>query len=122
MQAMPLDDEKPAERRNPLNDFLFFKIMGEKGDEEQLLGFLNAVLNRSRENRLASVEIVGNRTFTAEVIGDKSSTLDIRSILEDGTKVNIEIQVYNRWNMDRRSLFYWSREFSKSLSAGQDYR
>jgi predicted transposase/invertase (TIGR01784 family) len=24
--------------------------------------------------------------------------------------------------MDRRSLFYWSREYSKSLSAGQDYR
>jgi len=31
-------------RLNPLNDFLFFKIMGEKGDEIQLLSFLNAVL------------------------------------------------------------------------------
>lgn len=34
------------ERINPLNDFMFLKVMGEKGDEEQLLGFLNAVLER----------------------------------------------------------------------------
>jgi len=29
-----------TERLNPLNDFLFFKVMGEKGNEVQLLGFL----------------------------------------------------------------------------------
>jgi hypothetical protein len=31
------------ERLNPLNDFLFLKVMGEKGDEVQLLAFINAV-------------------------------------------------------------------------------
>jgi hypothetical protein len=36
------------ERFNPLNDFLFLKYMGEKGDEEQLLAFLNAVLTENR--------------------------------------------------------------------------
>jgi hypothetical protein len=35
------------ERLNNLNDYLFFKVMGEKGDEEQLRGFLNAVLRRT---------------------------------------------------------------------------
>jgi predicted transposase/invertase (TIGR01784 family) len=59
--------------------------------------------------------------FTAEVIGDKSSILDIRAVLEDGTRVNIEVQLRNLGNMDRRSLFYWSREYTKSLEAGQDY-
>jgi hypothetical protein len=34
----------PVERLNPLNDYLFLKIMG---DEEQLLSFLNAVLGRA---------------------------------------------------------------------------
>jgi hypothetical protein len=37
------------ERFNPLNDYLFLKIMGEEGDEEQLLAFLNAVLADSRQ-------------------------------------------------------------------------
>ena len=113
--------EKPAERLNPLNDYLFVKVMGEKGDEEQLLGFLNAVLRRTGKDHLVSVEILENKAFTAEVIGDKSSILDLRAVLEDNTKVNIEVQLRNLGNMDRRSLFYWSREYTKSLEAGQDY-
>jgi predicted transposase/invertase (TIGR01784 family) len=114
-------EQKPAERLNPLNDYLFMKVMGEKGDEEQLLSFLNAVLRRTGKDRLVSVEILENKTFTAEVIGDKSSILDLRAVLEDRTKVNIEVQLRNLGNMDRRSLFYWSREYTKSLEAGQDY-
>jgi predicted transposase/invertase (TIGR01784 family) len=121
MEKMPLSAEKLVERLNPLNDYLFFKVMGEKGDEEQLLGFLNAVLKRTGKDRLVSVEILENKTFTAEVIGDKSSILDIRAVLEDSTKINIEVQLRNLGNMDRRSLFYWSREYSQSLEAGQDY-
>ncbi|GHU17279.1 transposase [Spirochaetia bacterium] len=101
---------------------MFFKVMGEKGDEEQLLAFLNAVLKRTGKNQLVSVEILENKTFTAEVIGDKSSILDIRAILEDKTRVNIEVQLRNLGNMDRRSLFYWSQEYTRSLDAGQDYQ
>jgi predicted transposase/invertase (TIGR01784 family) len=67
------------------------------------------------------VEILENKTFTAEVIGDKSSILDLRAILKNNTKINIEVQLRNLGNMDRRSLFYWSREYTKSLEAGQDY-
>ena len=45
------------QRLNPLNDFLFYKIMGEKGDEVQLLGFINAVLGKTGDDRFTSVEI-----------------------------------------------------------------
>ncbi|GHT51612.1 hypothetical protein AGMMS49982_09500 [Bacteroidia bacterium] len=44
-------------RLNPLNDYLFLKYMGEKGDEVQLLAFLNAVLHRTGKDNLQSVEI-----------------------------------------------------------------
>jgi predicted transposase/invertase (TIGR01784 family) len=110
-----------TERLNPLNDFLFFKVMGEKGDEVQLLSFLNAVLGRT-ENPIVSVEILENKTFSAEVIGDKSSILDTRAVLQDNTRVNIEVQLQNPGNMDRRSLFYWSREYTFNLEKGHDYR
>jgi predicted transposase/invertase (TIGR01784 family) len=62
-----------------------------------------------------------NKTFSAEIIGDKSSILDVRAALHDGTKVNIEVQIRNRRNTDKRSLFYWRKEFIKSLKAGHDY-
>ena len=112
----------PYKRRNPLNDYLFIKVLVEKGDEVQLLGFLNAALGRSDENRLASVEILENKTFSPEFFGNKASILDLRARLRDGTMVNIEVQLQNQGNMDRRSLFYWSKEFTKSLKAGQDYQ
>jgi predicted transposase/invertase (TIGR01784 family) len=42
-------------------------------------------------------------------------------VLQGKTRVNVEVQLRNQRNMDRRSLFYWSREYMKSLKAGEDY-
>ena len=110
-----------TERLNPLNDFLFLKMMGEKGDEEQLLGFINAVLSRTGDNKLISVDILEDRIITPDIFGDKASVLDVRAQTGDGTRVNIEVQLRNMGDMDRRSLFYWSREYSKQLKAGENY-
>ena len=136
IERMEIIPCRQGERFNPLNDFLFLKVMGEKGDEVQLLGFLNAVLGHSGENRFSSIEILENRALMAEIAGGKSSVLDVRAVLQGGTfyqdpdeprfpspaRINIEVQIRNLHNMDRRSLYYWSREFGKSLEAGQDYR
>ena len=110
------------QKLNPLNDFIFQKLFGEKGDEEQLLSFLNAVLKRTNKNKIISIEILENKTLTAEIIGNKTSILDIRAVTEDNTKVNIEVQLRNLGNMDRRSLFYWSTEYSRGIIAGQDHK
>ena len=82
-----------GERFNPLNDFLFLRTMGEKGDEEQLLGFLNAVLDQTGDNRFSSVEILENRSLIGELVKDKSCILDIRAVLQGGTRVNVEVQL-----------------------------
>ena len=109
-------------RLDPLNDYLFYKVMGEKNDEVQLLGFINAVLGKTGDDMFTAVEILENKTFTPENIGDKSTTLDVRAVFHGKTKVNAEVQLRNQNNMDKRSLFHWSREFSRSLNAGHDYR
>jgi predicted transposase/invertase (TIGR01784 family) len=112
---------EPSSRFNPLNDFLFFKVMGEKGDEKQLLGFLNAVLGHSGKKPLKSVDILENKTFAADIKSGKSCVLDVRAVLEDETKINIEVQLRNEHNIDRRSLFYWNKLYSEDMKAGQDY-
>jgi len=106
---------------DPLNNYLFFKIFGEKGDEVQLLGFINAVLGRTGENMFTSVEILENTTYMAEVMGGKSCTLDVRAKLPSGAMVNIEVQLSDEHNMNRRSLFYLTREYSRILKVGDDY-
>ncbi|MCL1836051.1 MAG: Rpn family recombination-promoting nuclease/putative transposase [Treponema sp.] len=116
-----IQKHEPPARLDPLNDVLFIKVFGEKGDEGQLLGFLNAALDRTGDDRLVSVEILEDKTFTAKFLGDKTSILDLRAQLQDGTKVIIEVQLTNLKNMDRRSLFYWSKEYTSGIKKGQDY-
>jgi predicted transposase/invertase (TIGR01784 family) len=111
----------PARQLNPLNDYLFYKVFGEEGDEIQLLGFLNAVIGRTGDDRFTSVEILEDKTFTPEIIGDKSVTFDVRAVLQDRTRVNVEAQIRNRHNMDKRSLYYCGREYDKSLESGGNY-
>lgn len=35
----------------PLNDFIFKKIFGEKGNEDILIAFINAVLKRTKKSK-----------------------------------------------------------------------
>jgi predicted transposase/invertase (TIGR01784 family) len=110
------------ERLNPLNDYLFLKLMGEEGDEEECLAFLNAVLGSKGKKPVKLIKILENKTFTADVIGDKSSILDVRAETDIGEKINIEVQLKDLHNMEKRTLMYWGREFTKGLSASEDYK
>jgi len=110
------------ERFNPLNDYLFLKIMGEEGDEEQCLAFLNAVLGSKSLKPINLVKILENRTFVADVVGDKSSILDVRVETDIGEKINIEVQLRDLQNMEKRTLWYWGREYTKGVSTGGDYK
>ncbi|MCL2759973.1 MAG: Rpn family recombination-promoting nuclease/putative transposase [Treponema sp.] len=106
---------------DPLNNFFFYKIFGEKGDEVQLLGFINAVLGKTENDKFVSVDILENKSFIADFLGGKSCILDVRARLQNGTMVNIEVQLRNQYNLDRRSLFYFSKEYTNDLESGDDY-
>jgi predicted transposase/invertase (TIGR01784 family) len=110
-----------TKRLRILNDFAFLKSLGEKGDEPQLISFLNAVLRRTSRGKIVSLEIIENKELPAEAMGGKLSKLDVRAALLDGTKVNIEVQLKNLRNMDKRSLRYWSLDYSRGIIEGQDY-
>ena len=109
------------ERLNPLNDYLFMKLMGEEGNEVQCLSFLNAVLSSKNQKPAKLIKILENKSFTADVIGEKTSILDVRVETDTGEKVNIEVQLKDLHNMERRTVYYWSQEFIRGISKGDDY-
>ena len=124
---MKTNNFEPSTRLNPLDNFLFYKIFGEKGSSEvQLIGLLNAVLGNagtlSGKEPIKSVDIQENKSFLKDFENGKSCILDVLAVLEDGTKVNIEVQIRDEHNIDRRSLFYWSKVYSVSLNEGWDYK
>ena len=49
--------DEHMDRLRPLNDFIFGKTFGEKGDEEQLLSLLNAILAKTKRQKLVTIEI-----------------------------------------------------------------
>jgi predicted transposase YdaD len=84
-------------RLNPLNDYIFKRLMEET---EHLIAFLNAVLDVKDQQRLISLEIINSKELTAEMIHDKASRLDVWAKTADGMQLNIEIHKGNplhRW-------------------------
>lgn len=108
------------ERLNPLNDFAFKKIMGEE-NKETLISFLNAVLGPDNRKKLVSIEIIDNKELTVEMLTDKAGRLDVRAKTEDGTQLDIEVQLTNQHNMDKRTMFYWGKLFLEGIKKGEDY-
>ena len=114
--------DKDMERLKPLNDFIFKKLFGEKGDEPMLLSFLNAVLNRTQKEELTEIEIIENKELTKELIEDKTGRIDVRAKTATGEQVDIEVQLTDQDNMDKRTLFYWGKLYLEGIKQGEDYR
>ena len=51
----------------------------------------------------------------------KGVVLDVVGESSDGTLVNVEIQLQQFDDMDRRTLYYWSQLYTRRLLSGEDY-
>ncbi len=101
-------------------DFAFKALFGSPGSEPILIAFLNAALRRSGGNSITSVDLISPE-LGPRYLDDKKSILDIHARTEDGTRINIEIQLTNRQNMEKRTLYYWSCIFSDQMQRGMSY-
>jgi predicted transposase/invertase (TIGR01784 family) len=105
---------------NRTNDYLFKRVFGSEEGKEALIGFLNAVLKPQPGQELASVELL-DRELDPKYLLDKAARLDILAQTATGTLVNIEVQVVNKYNIDKRTLFYWAGLYYGQLGSGEDF-
>ena len=108
-------------RIKPLNDFVFKKVFGEKGNEDILISFINAVLKRTKKEPIVELEIIDNKQLTKELILDKTGIIDVRAKTSNGEHIDIEVQLTDQGNMDKRTLFYWGKMYLENIKQGQDY-
>ena len=101
-------------------DFAFKELFGRSGNEPILIAFLNAALKRSSGEQITSIELQ-NPELRPRYMEDKKSILDIHARTADGTRINIEIQLDNRYDMEKRTLYYWSCLFSDQMQKGMSY-
>ncbi|MCB8814737.1 Rpn family recombination-promoting nuclease/putative transposase [Desulfosporosinus shakirovi] len=101
-------------------DYAFKLIFGKPGNEPILMAFLNAALKLPYDNQIKSVLLL-NTELDKEYKDDKKSVLDIRAVTDEGIQVNIEIQLANRHDMDKRTLFYWAKMYTRQMREGMAY-
>ncbi|MBX6396543.1 MAG: Rpn family recombination-promoting nuclease/putative transposase, partial [Alicyclobacillaceae bacterium] len=53
---------------------------------------------------------------------DKMSVLDVQARTDTGTLIDVEIQLWNRRDIEKRTLYYWAKMFESQLQEGDSYR
>lgn len=112
-----INEEAILKGITPKNDIIFRKIFGMKGNEGILKDFLEGIL----DIKIESVELDLATELLPDFYEGKSSRLDVRAKLDDGTNINIEIQTKMEDYSDARDLMYWSKLYMSSIGKGEKY-
>lgn len=106
----------------PSVDFVFKQIFGsEENKDEVLLNFINEALKETEPKPFVNLTLL-NPQLDKNALTDKQSVLDVRALNEDGKQVNLEIQVTNKYDMPKRSLYYSAKMYEEQLTEGQLYK
>ena len=113
-----LTKEKQEKVYNLKNDIIFKAFFGRKGNEEFLIDFLSAILHIKIEKIKVREEVDLEKLNPEE----KGGRLDLQATLNDGIIVNIELQIENKHNIEKRTTFYSSKVISMETERGTDYK
>jgi predicted transposase/invertase (TIGR01784 family) len=103
---------------NPKVDIAFKKIFGVEENKDLLISLINSIV--SQEDQVAKVTLL-NPYNPKNFKSDKLSILDIKAEGEDGKRFNIEIQISDEADYDKRALYYWAKLYADQLQSSEDY-
>ena len=101
----------------PTNDVIFSNLFGKNKNKRFTKQFLEHLL----EMEIKTIDVDKNTLLKKEFNDTKESILDIKCLLNDDTQCNIEMQLADEGNIEKRILYYWSRMYSNQLENGNDY-
>ncbi len=103
---------------DPKDDYIFKRIFGQ--DDIIFIDFVNSIFKDKNLKTVRSVIFV-NSEIPKDIEDGKGSRLDVKAILDDGSHINIEVQVGYQKHYLKRTALYWSRIYSEQLKEGQKY-
>ncbi len=103
---------------SPRIDIAFKKIFGVEENKDLLIALINSIV--SKNDQVADVVLL-NPYNPKNFERDKLSILDIKAQGVDGKRFNIEIQVTDEADYDKRALYYWAKLYTEQLKSGEDY-
>jgi len=99
-------------------DYAFKKVFGSIENKDILIEFLNSILDLKYP--IKDLTIVDPYNIPM-LKGMKDTYVDVKAILEDNSKVIIEMQVLNHEGFEKRILYNIAKNYSAQLNKGEDY-
>lgn len=106
------------QRLNPRVDIAFKKIFGVEENKDLLISLINSIVDP--KDHVSDV-ILMNPYNLQSFRTDKLSIMDIKAKGHDGKVFNIEIQITDAGDYDKRALLYWARMYADQLREGYGY-
>lgn len=107
-----------TEKVTPRVDIAFKKLFGVEENKDLLISLINSIV--SEEDQVVGVDIL-NPYNPRNFKNDKLSILDIKAKCHTGKRYNIEIQIADEDDYDKRALLYWSKLYAEQLEKSLDY-
>lgn len=99
------------------SDIVFKRVFSKEGNEDILKSLLEAIL----EIPIQDV-VVKNPELPRNLYDSKASILDVKVEIDKDIVCNIEMQVKDLGDIDKRSTYYMSRILSDELKKSENYR
>jgi predicted transposase/invertase (TIGR01784 family) len=106
------------EKITPRVDLAFKKIFGVEENKDLLISLINSIV--SEADQVTGVTLL-NPYNPKNFKNDKLSILDIKAEGFDGKRFNIEIQISDEADYDKRALYYWAKLYTEQLKVAEDY-
>jgi predicted transposase/invertase (TIGR01784 family) len=105
-------------RINPRVDIAFKKIFGVEENTDLLISLINSIVGP--EDQVEEVTLL-NPYNPKNFRNDKLSILDIKAKGRNGKRYNIEIQISDEADYDKRALYYWAKLYTEQLKESEGY-
>ncbi|MDQ5920087.1 MAG: Rpn family recombination-promoting nuclease/putative transposase, partial [Pseudomonadota bacterium] len=101
-------------------DFAFKKVFGSEDSKVRLISFLNSVIKFENDAQIKDLVIVDPYNIPL-IKGMKDTFVDVKAVLDNDTKVIIEMQVLNHIGLEKRILYNAAKNYSTQLLEGEKY-
>lgn len=108
------------EMLDPRVDFVFKRIFASESNKDVLLAFLNRIFMDAGDPPLEEVVLLNPYTDKDDPL-DKQAIFDIWAKTAGGKLINIEMQLFNKYDIEKRTLYYWSKRYAGQLQVSGKY-
>jgi len=101
-------------------DYAFKKVFGSEESKNILISFLNALIYFESDIKIKDLTIVDPYNIPM-IKGIKDTFVDVKALLDNDTKVIIEMQVLNHKGFEKRVLYNAAKNYSIQLDKKERY-